>query len=234
MITPDDSWLSALSDMVESFIQGLGGYQGAGLNVLRFSLITKHLLSPDHSLRQQNYMESADAIMAGMEYLLDLYLKSKPDLTLTAPQTIRASVTSRRKLIMSVLAREMFSAIVDRDGFSESDLKELREVYEKHTSWYCHTDKISFIQYIEVLQRLRKPLERVKVAVAISHSLQEMHEDEKPSHRRLTEFSEYVTGHIETIRHATGLDAKYVEKGYTPGMSGMAIAVKMVKTKDES
>lgn len=234
MAKPDDKWEMALTAMVESFLKELGGYKRAGLNVLRFCLITQNLLSTDHSLREENYMENSDAIMGAMEYLLGLYLESKPDLAIADPKTIKATVAAERKSIMILLARESFCDTVGRIGFSESDLKEVKVHYEEHAQWYDEHDKTTFMEYIKLLEEAKTPEELAKLAAVISLSLYEIYETERPTHRRLTEYSDYVVTHIEHIRRDTELDEKYEDMGYTRGMLGLRIAAKMIQTEDES
>lgn len=232
---PDEKSLRGLRPLVEQHLRSVGGYHKAGLNVLRFCLITRNLLSADRSARLPGYIEDIDAILRGMTLQLDYWLEAAPHLAVSDPTKIRSTMAAERRSIMMLAARECFFVAVDRDAFSADDLELLKTQYKDHQQWYDDEDARLFGMYIVLLYEssCESARQLIKTANVISHSLQEAAQEERPVWRRLSEFTDYLTGHIRTIRDSFTVYRQHVAEGMKPGMSALQIASRLSVLKEE-
>ncbi|QNP96634.1 hypothetical protein B0I72DRAFT_140526 [Yarrowia lipolytica] len=235
LIRPDEKSLRGLRPLVEQHLRSIGGYHKAGINVLRFCLITRNLLSADRSTRFQGYINDIDAILKGMALQLEYWLDAAPHLAVSDPDKIMATVRAESRSIMVLVARECFFVTVDRDAFSTDDLEQLKAQYKEHRQWYDEDDTKHFGMYLDLLSESgnESAHQLVRTANVISHSLQEAAQNDRPVWRRLSEFTDYLTGHIRAIRCSFTVYRQHAAEGMKPGMSALAIASRLSVLKEE-
>ncbi|KAG5368459.1 hypothetical protein CJU90_0661 [Yarrowia sp. C11] len=232
---PDEKSLQRIRPLIKQHLRSIGGLQKAGVHVLRFCLITRNLLSPDRSTRFPDYITDVDAILEGLGRNLSHWLEIAPHLAASDPDKIRATVKAETRSIMVLVARECFFVTVDRDGFSLDDLQFLKNQYKDHQKWYDEEDSQQFGMYIDFLDESsqKNPLQLVKTANIISYTLLESAQLDRPVWRRLSEFTDYLTGHIKTIRESSRVTKKHEDEGFTQAMSGLQVASRLAVLREQ-
>ncbi|KAG5360555.1 hypothetical protein CJU89_3632 [Yarrowia sp. B02] len=226
---PTGKNLGHLKPLVAQHLRSVGGYHGAGINVLKFCLITRNLLSSDRSTRFDTYATDVNEILGGMARILGFWLDSSPHLAISDPDKTRATVAAEKRSIMVIVARECFYATVDRDAFSRKDLEDLKELFNSHQKWYDDEDRQQFAMYIELLESSESPIELLRTASVLAHSLLEAFSNDRPIWRRLAEFSDYMIGHITAMRNSVPVYQEHRKEGLKKGMSAIQIANTLAK-----